>query len=1473
MLPSILSHFVPLASRPLSALAPAFIPSLPPSSPPPSAPLHNFITTPPVFSWNSNGLSLYASPVDARALALRASKLRKLSQRLSDHKVIFAQECKFFANETNSNSHLIGAFQRHSVFISAFPGNLGKVVENRAGVLMAIHSSISADFSLSEVPLGAICGGHAVAVRATALDPASHSDFLLVNVYLPCDTPHKRLVLEDLTARLPPGLPSLLGGDLNLTFAPDDSLSGKVSVSDVQDQWDRLSISLGLSMITPDSFTFFRDGKASKLDRFFVSLPESLYATHTPYCEAIAPVGASSPRNGDHLPVSLTFTPLASGARRAFPRIPPELASTDEFTSTLRYLWQDAAPQLPGNPFARLNFFKRLAQETSNFLISKSKFGGSLACSISAASRILAILTSPSPDVVRVTSIITSLGATPYPLPSLSFSAVGIPIQKPFHDFLNGHYSSTGSPCPSPEASTPPRPPRPHLPPPFFFPPPPPGVGGEKGGRGGGGRGVGGSNPPSGPAPPPAARPFLPSPLPFAAPPPVPPPPAAFVSPSRPRPSFLKEAKRLLPSTRKRLCALRAAPGGALTSDPAEMGALIDKAWGEVWSAQPRDDFPLEEEMEEYHATIDASLIRDPTLEGVTRAILESGDSSVGPDGIPFCLYRLLLEITSPLLFDVLMSLAKGYRPPDYFNLGFLHLLPKKETGLPLDTRPITVNNADNRIVASAALGCVIGAVSSFIGADQKLFLPGRHMTDHVRDINSHYYSSLSKQQQLYVLFLDTAKAFDSIHHDYLIQVLRKQGFPPWFINCVLGLLTDAMVSPFLANDNFLRIPILRGVKQGCPLSPILFILCFDPLLCAVRVVRGVLLTAAAADDLAVVTRDFSTIIAIMHIITHFSLLSGLGINTDKSALLPTIPDSSTHTPIQTLISSSPWKDLLLVDQYLHLGVLVGHGVTLAQQFAVPHAKAMGRLRSYIPSLRRMPIHRRSTIINVFIISIYMYLGDFFIIPEYYCSPLRELIRITVIPWHGGGFSASLLYSHHPLGIHPSVRCLWSWNRATLISRIPRDAWPTLLPFQERIEEEEMRISRHAQIALSDYLWGCPTIGQHPATHQPTPRQYVLSKQLIYATHITTYYSHTAHSKWLARVNTKLGCPRGTTEALSSLTTNYSSISSRVPTFMHNNFIAFLNNAIFTKTRWRHTLPGLSAPKSIASHPCSLCNNGLDEVLHYFNDCTVVAEAVALLSPFACISFRGLYLQGTALPALAELTVALCQGIFITRQMTAAGFASADPSLRARRLALQTEHLRGRYFPPRPPPKQRRVVPVAVKAALNAIPASAITAYTDGSSFGNPGPSGAGAFILIPGLRGPEEFHLYEPLGHGTNNLGELWALAMALQFLTRRPLPPDQRIFLISDSLVALAIPRTGRGAKDYPGISQIILRCFRLIADRTTLLWVPGHADIPGNEMADTLAKKGSRISAVSGPALPVFINDCTYHTTFLPPAPVSF
>jgi hypothetical protein len=428
------------------------VPAAPLRSPaPPQPPLQGFFPLLPTYSHNVNGLSLYAAPNDKLALARRTRVLDGLSHQMASHLVLLAQECKFFAKETSGNHVLSHAFPKHSLFLSAHPGNLGRIVENRAGVLIVAHASLSIDFSLSQIPLGPVCGGHAVAVRATARDPTTRSDFLLINLYLPeKDVHHKRRVLRDLAARLPAGLPSLLGGDLNLTFEPGDSSSGHPSVGEVQEEWDLLADRLCLTEVPLDSFTFFRKGISSKLDRFFVSLPESVFATHTPHSVATPDLKATRPF-GDHLPVSLSFVPLAKGTRRAFPRVPGGIAASADFHSFFHALWQKVVPGLSGSPFDRWSMFKKCVQETSNYLISRSQLGGSLALSVTAATKVLSILTSPDPDLQRVASIVERLSSSPFPLPSLVFSPLGVPIQGPFHDFLNGHFARSGVPCPPPE--------------------------------------------------------------------------------------------------------------------------------------------------------------------------------------------------------------------------------------------------------------------------------------------------------------------------------------------------------------------------------------------------------------------------------------------------------------------------------------------------------------------------------------------------------------------------------------------------------------------------------------------------------------------------------------------------------------------------------------------------------------------------------------------------------------------------------------------------------------------------------------------------------------------------------------------------------------------------------------------------------------------------------------------------------------
>ena len=79
---------------------------------------------------------------------------------------------------------------------------------------------------------------------------------------------------------------------------------------------------------------------------------------------------------------------------------------------------------------------------------------------------------------------------------------------------------------------------------------------------------------------------------------------------------------------------------------------------------------------------------------------------------------------------------------------------------------------------------------------------------------------------------IDFEKAFDSIRHDYLLKVLQKFRFPIKFINLVkqfLNIGKSCLCIDFNYTKSF---KITRGVRQGEPLSGLLFVIAIEPLLC-----------------------------------------------------------------------------------------------------------------------------------------------------------------------------------------------------------------------------------------------------------------------------------------------------------------------------------------------------------------------------------------------------------------------------------------------------------------------------------------------------------------------------------------------------------------------------------------------------------------------------------------------------------------
>uniref|UniRef100_A0A3P9AV59 Reverse transcriptase domain-containing protein n=1 Tax=Maylandia zebra TaxID=106582 RepID=A0A3P9AV59_9CICH len=181
------------------------------------------------------------------------------------------------------------------------------------------------------------------------------------------------------------------------------------------------------------------------------------------------------------------------------------------------------------------------------------------------------------------------------------------------------------------------------------------------------------------------------------------------------------------------------------------------------------------------------------------------------------------------------------------------------------------------------------------MSANQRL-LKGRQIHNNIRLILDMIdYRSFINSESL-ILFIDFFKAFDSIDHNFLFRSLELFGFGNKFCK-VIKLFYKQIYSYVSLNPGITsRIDIFCGIRQGCPISPKLFILCTQ--LMAYLIVNhsdieGInifdieLKISQFADDTVIFLKDKSILEKALNVISIFSKASGLCLNLKKCELLP----------------------------------------------------------------------------------------------------------------------------------------------------------------------------------------------------------------------------------------------------------------------------------------------------------------------------------------------------------------------------------------------------------------------------------------------------------------------------------------------------------------------------------------------------------------------------------------------------------
>ena len=120
-----------------------------------------------------------------------------------------------------------------------------------------------------------------------------------------------------------------------------------------------------------------------------------------------------------------------------------------------------------------------------------------------------------------------------------------------------------------------------------------------------------------------------------------------------------------------------------------------------------------------------------------------------------------------------------GDTPPPNFNGGLLYVLPKKPTNLVEDTRPLVVNNTDNRIISTCIRESITPSIDSILSPDQHGFRANMSVDSNIEYFNEKFYSAMDNSKFYDVMLVDFKKAFDSISHDAIFQLIKKIGLYP----------------------------------------------------------------------------------------------------------------------------------------------------------------------------------------------------------------------------------------------------------------------------------------------------------------------------------------------------------------------------------------------------------------------------------------------------------------------------------------------------------------------------------------------------------------------------------------------------------------------------------------------------------------------------------------------------------------------
>ena len=400
---------------------------------------------------------------------------------------------------------------------------------------------------------------------------------------------------------------------------------------------------------------------------------------------------------------------------------------------------------------------------------------------------------------------------------------------------------------------------------------------------------------------------------------------------------------------------------------------------------------------------------------------MESGKSP-GMDGLPAEFYSRFWGLLGRDLVETLnFSFREGFLSASQ-RQGILRLLFKKDDPLSLKNwRPISLLNLDYKIATKALSNRIRKVLPNILSEDQTCGVPGRSIFENLFLLRDTIEFAKHKQLPAAIISLDQEKAFDRVNHNFLQRVLERFNFGPDFRRWVKVIYTA--ISSMVINNGWLSssFPLQRGVRQGCPLSPLLYCLVVETLGQAIRrdsSIKGIQIPGSNnkqckvsqyADDTTLILANDYSITRAFNLINVFERGSGSKLNPKKTEGL-WIGSYAGRT-------SGPVNITWVADKLKILGVYLGNANLEQANWADRVTKLETRLNLW--RTRTLSLKGKSMIINTLGASGLWYTATVVNMPDWVHTRVSKAIwdflwngktelvkRDTCrLPWQHGGLS------------------------------------------------------------------------------------------------------------------------------------------------------------------------------------------------------------------------------------------------------------------------------------------------------------------------------------------------------------------------------------------------------------------------------------------------------------------------------------